>query len=236
MMSVAVALPLYRRPGPVTIESTVTPGEDERGLVARLRARDEAAFVELVDRWTPSMLRVARGYVATQTAAEEVVQETWLGVLNGIDRFEERSSLKTWVFRILSNRAKTRGVRDKRSVPFSSLVSAEMEGGPTVDPDRFRPPDHPRAYHWNVADGHGPADWGASAEDRVLSRDGLRMLRAAIAELPDAQRIVITLRDVEGFPPEEVCQLLDISAGNQRVLLHRARARVRAALEQELAV
>ena len=235
MISVAVAPPVYGRFRLVTREPTAVPEEDERSLIGRLRARDEAAFVELVERWTPTMLRVARGYVATQTAAEEVVQETWLGVLNGIDRFEERSSLKTWVFRILSNRAKTRGVRDKRSVPFSSLVSAEAEGGPTVDPARFRPPDHPRAYHWNVADGFGPADWGETPEDRVLSRDGLRAVRSAIEALPEAQRAVITLRDVEGFPSEEVCELLDISAGNQRVLLHRARAGVRAALEQELA-
>ncbi len=235
MISVAVAPPLYGRFRLVTREPTAVAEEDESSLIGRLRARDEAAFVELVERWTPTMLRVARGYVSTQTAAEEVVQETWLGVLNGIDRFEERSSLKTWVFRILSNRAKTRGVRDKRSVPFSSLVSAETEGGPTVDPARFRPPDHPRAYHWNVADGFGPAEWGDSAEERVLTRDGLRALRAAIEALPEAQRVVITLRDVEGFPSEEVCELLDISAGNQRVLLHRARAGVRAALEEELA-
>ena len=217
------------------IES-VSHAPEERGLVDRLRARDEAAFVDLVERWTPSMLRVARGYVATQAAAEDVVQETWLGVLNGIDRFEERSSLKTWVFQILSNRAKTRGQRDKRSVPFSSLVSDEAAQGPTVDPARFWPSDGPWAHHWRVGDGHGPADWGASPEDRVVSRDGLRLLAAAIDALPQVQRVVITLRDVEGFPAEEVCTLLDISAGNQRVLLHRARARVRADLERELAV
>jgi len=219
----------------MTIESVShTPGES--GLVDRLRARDETAFVELVERWTPSLLRVARGHVATQAAAEDVVQETWLGVLNGIDRFEERSSLKTWVFQILSNRAKTRGQREKRTIPFSALVTVEVDAGPTVDPSRFRPSDHPRAYHWNVADGHGPADWGESPEDRVVSRDSLRLLAVAIHELPQAQRTVITLRDVEGFPADEVCSLLDISAVNQRVLLHRARARVRARLEQELAV
>ena len=220
----------------MTTDEAIRPGEDERGLVARLRTRDEAAFIELVERWTPGMLRVARGYVATPATAEEVVQETWLGVLNGIDRFEQRSSLKTWVFRILSNVAKTRGQRDRRSIPFSALAPADADAGPTVDPGRFRPHDHPRAHHWNIADGHGPADWGDSAEDRVLARDALRLLRDAIDRLPDAQRLVITLRDVEGFASDEVCDLLDISAGNQRVLLHRARARVRASLEQELAV
>jgi RNA polymerase sigma-70 factor (ECF subfamily) len=224
----------YRRFGAVTIEPE-SQVDDDRDLVAGLRARDETAFVELVNRWTPTMLRVARRYVATPGAAEDVVQETWLGVLRGIDAFEQRSSLKTWVFRILSNRAKTRGVRDQRSVPFSSLVHEDVGDAPTVDPSRFRPAGHPRARHWNVADGHGPADWGESPEDRVLSGDGLRLLHAAIAALPDAQRTVMTLRDVEGFPAEEVCQLLELSPGNQRVILHRARAGVRAALEEGLA-
>ena len=210
--------------------------DEDHLLVGRLRARDESAFIELVEHWTPAMLRVARGYVSTQAAAEDVVQETWLGVLNGIDRFEERASLKTWVFRILSNRAKTRGERDRRSVPFSSLAGDEIDG-PVVAPQRFLRPDHheyPR--HWDLDNGFGPADWGNSPEDRVLRRDGLRHLRAAIDTLPRAQRAVITLRDVEGFPSEEVCHLLDISADNQRVLLHRARSRVRAALENELAI
>jgi RNA polymerase sigma-70 factor (ECF subfamily) len=214
---------------------TIEPDYEERALVRALRDRDEAAFIELVDRWTPTMHRVARRYVATSAAAEDVVQEAWLGVLRGIDGFEERSSLKTWVFRIVTNRAKTRGERDRRSVPFSSLVDAELDGGPTVDPSRFRPADHPRARHWNVADGHGPSDWGESAEDRVVSREGLRLLQSAIDAMPEAQRIVITLRDVEGFAADEVCQLLEISEANQRVILHRARARARAALEEELA-
>lgn len=208
--------------------------EDERGLVAALRAGDEAAFMALVERWHGSMLRVAGAYVPSAAVAEEVVQETWLAVLGGIDGFEERSALKTWVFRILSNRAKTRGERERRSVPFSSLASAEAGGGaPSVDPDRFLAADHERIPgHWNTADGRGPR---ALPEERLLEREALAALARAIGDLPEAQRTVISLRDVEGWDAEEVCALLGISGGNQRVLLHRARSKVRAEVEELLA-
>ena len=205
---------------------------DERELVAALRSGDEAAFMTLVDGWHRSMVRVAEGYVPSRAVADEVVQETWLAVLGGIDRFEERSSLKTWVFRILVNRAKTRGERERRSVPFSALASAEAGGEPSVDPDRFLGPDHPRIPgHWDTAGGHRPR---ALPEEWLLQRETLDALGRAIAALPPAQRAVISLRDVEGWEGDEVCDLLGISAGNQRVLLHRARSRVRAELEDLL--
>ena len=207
--------------------------QDEQRLVAALRAGDEAAFVNVVAGWHGGMVRLAGAYVPSRAVAEEVVQETWLAVLNGIDRFEGRSSLRTWVFRILVNRAKTRGERERRSVPFSSLASAEAgTGEPSVDPDRFLPPDHDRIPgHWNTAEGRAPRDL---PEDRLLEREAIEHLRRAIAALPEAQRTVISLRDVEGWESEEVCELLGISDGNQRVLLHRARSRVRAELEELL--
>jgi len=192
---------------------------DEEGLAEALRERDEAAFRALVDAWTPLMKRVARSYVSTDASADEVVQDTWLGVLRGIDKFEGRSSLRTWTFRVLTNLAKTRGVREQRSVPWSSLA-------PTVDPDRFRRPDEEYAGGWKVF----PADW-RSAEDAAVAADTTAAVTSSIAELPDQQRLVITLRDVHGFSSEEVCELLNLSAGNQRVLLHRARAAVRTRLE-----
>lgn len=208
--------------------------QDERALVAALRAGDEATFMRLVEDWHAGMVRVAGAYVPSRAVAEEVAQETWLAVLNGIGRFEERSSLRTWVFRILANRAKTRGERERRSVPFSALASAEAgRDEPAVDPDRFLPADHERIPgHWNTADGRGPR---TLPEERLLEREALQALQRSIASLPEAQRTVISLRDVEGWEPEEVCELLGISDGNQRVLLHRARSRVRAELEELLA-
>jgi len=199
--------------------------EDAR-IVAGLRAGEEGAFAELLDSYQAPLLRVARTYVRDAATAEEVVQETWLGVLNGIDRFEGRSSLKTWIFRILTNRAKTRGEREARSVPFSALAGGEAEeGGPTVDADRFI-----------GAEGNGPEGaWAAPPrawpQERVLQRESLELIQATIEELPETQREVIRLRDVEGWSAEEVAAALEISDGNQRVLLHRARAKVRAALE-----
>jgi len=199
----------------------------ERDLVAGLRRRDEAAFMELVERYHQQLVRLARSFVSTPAAAEDVVQETWLGVLNGIDRFEERSSLKTWIFRILTNRAKTRGVRDSRVVPFSSLVADEAGAGPSVEPERFFGPDHRIEGHWAVP----PTRWAAGGEERALSRETREVIRTAIDALPPAQRAVISLRDVEGVEAPEVCDLLDLTEGNQRVLLHRARTKVRRALE-----
>ncbi len=195
-------------------------------MLRSLRAGDEAAFVELLRRYGPSMLRIARLYVPTRAVAEEVVQEAWLGVLSGLDRFEGRSSLKTWIFRILTNRAKTRGEREGRTVPFSALAADGDEDEPAVDPDRF--------LGSGVAQGHWAAAPRALPEERLLAGEARRRIEAAIAALPPNQRTVITLRDVEGFGAEEACSVLGISETNQRVLLHRARSKVRAALEDYL--
>lgn len=210
-----------------------TAATDEQRLLAALRERDEAAFLDVVGRWRKAMLNVARAHVSTPASAEEVVQDTWLAVLQGIDRFEGRSALRTWVFRILVNQAKTRGVRERRTLPFSSLAREEADADePAVDPARFLGADHPQwPDHWNTFEGLGPRSW---PEHRLLQREALRVLQGAIDKLPPAQRAVITLRDVEGFPPEEVCALLGVTDGNQRVLLHRARTKVRAALEAVL--
>jgi RNA polymerase sigma-70 factor (ECF subfamily) len=201
---------------------------DDHELVQRLRNGDESAFVELIDRYGATMLRVAQMYVRDRATAEEVVQETWLAVLNGIDRFEERSSLKTWLFRILTNRAKTRGERDGRMVPFSSLAGANPDADePSVDPDRFFGPDSPHPGAWAAP----PVGW---PQDKLLERETLSVIEMAIDQLPEAQREVILLRDVDGWTPMEVSDVLGITNGNQRVLLHRARSKVRAALEDYL--
>jgi len=203
-----------------------TAGE-ERELLTRLRAGDERAFGELVDRCHATMLAVAQAHVRSRASAEEVVQEAWVGVIRGLDRFEGRSSLKTWILRIVVNTAKTRGVREARSVPFSTL---EGDGVPAVAPDRFRGPEDPYAGGWKVF----PANWHRLPEETLHQRETLGVIVATISALPPAQRAVIRMRDVEGCSPEEVCAALDVSEGNQRVLLHRARSRVRAALEQHL--
>jgi RNA polymerase sigma-70 factor (ECF subfamily) len=207
-----------------------TASDDD--LVSALKAGDEAALTVLVQRHHAALLRVARLYLRDSHAAEEVVQDTWLAVLTGIDRFEGRAAFKTWLFHILANKARTRWTRDKRSVPLSSLASDDPDapGEPAVDPDRFRPPGHRWAGHWAVP----PANWARIPEERLLARETLEVMREAIAKLPPRQRQVILLRDVEGWPPEEVCEALDISDGNQRILLHRARSQVRAALEVHL--
>jgi len=195
--------------------------------LARLRAGDEAAFRELLRTYGPSMLRVAMMYVSTRAVAEEVVQEAWLGVFAGLDRFEGRSSLKTWIFRILSNTAKTRGEREGRSVPFSSLAGDDEDDEGAVDADRFLGPDHRWAGHW-ASSPRNPRD---VPEERLLAGEALARIEAAVEALPENQRAVITLRDVDGFDAEDACEILGISEGNQRVLLHRARAKVRTALE-----
>jgi RNA polymerase sigma-70 factor (ECF subfamily) len=200
----------------------------EEKLLEALRGRDESAFRELVREYHPSLVRVARIYVPTQAVAEEVAQETWLGVLNGLDRFEGRSSLRTWIFRILTNIAKTRGVRDGRTLPFSALRDPAGVPEAAVDADRFLDPEHPRwPGHWAVK----PQAW---PEDALLEAETRERLAEAIEALPATQRAVISLRDVEGWSSEEVCNALDLSETNQRVLLHRARAKVRAALEEYL--
>jgi RNA polymerase sigma-70 factor, ECF subfamily len=200
---------------------------EDRELVAALRRGDEAAFMSLVALYGPTLLRVARMYVPSAAVAEEVVQETWIGVLNGIDRFEGRSSLKTWIFRILTNVAMRTGARERRSVPFAALADAENTGEPSVDPDRFLPPDSPLfPGRWAIM----PTRW-PTPEEGLLAGETREVIARAIAELPPAQRTVIALRDVEGWSSEEVVDALEISAGNQRILLHRARSRVRTAIE-----
>jgi len=203
----------------------VAPTLDERALVAAVRAGDEAAFRRLIAEYGPAMLRVARRHVSNRAIAEEIVQDAWLGVLRGLERFEGRSSLRTWIFRILRNTAISRAEREVRTVPFSSL---DDEGDdPAVEESRFQAEGR-WAGHWAAP----PEAW--SPEARLLDAETRDVVERAIAELPRAQAMVISLRDVEGFSPEEVCNVLEISESNQRVLLHRARSRVRAALEDHL--
>ena len=198
---------------------------DDAAAIAGLRARDERVFADLMRMYNGSLLRVAQLYVATRAVAEDVVQDTWIGVLNGIDRFEGRSSLKTWIFRILTNIAKTRGQRERRTVPFSALERADGEGEPAVDPSRFLPPDHERAPgHWAAK----PDLW---PEERLLADETRLVVEAAIERLPPAQRAVISLRDLDGWSAEETRNALELTETNQRVLLHRARSKVRQALE-----
>ena len=194
-------------------------------LVTTLKAGDEAAFARLVDELGPSMLRVARMYVSTRAVAEEVVQETWVAVLTGIDRFEGRSSLKTWIFRILANRAKTRGEREGRTLPFSSIGGGDGDEERAVDPDRFLA---------NGQWGSPPTGWAELPEARLVGKETLDVVRKAIEALPDTQRAVITMRDVDGWDSEEVRNVLGLSESNQRVLLHRARSKVRRAIEAYL--
>ena len=204
------------------------PAADEADLVARLRGGDEQAFEALVARHYGTMLAVAQTYVRSRAVAEEVVQESWLGVLKGLDRFEGRSSLRTWILRILVNTAKTRGAREARSVPFTSLAPEGDE--PAVEPERFRGGEDPFPGHWRAY----PADWRRLPEEALSDRETLNVVLSAIHGLPGPQRIVITMRDIQGCDAEEVCAALDVSEGNQRVLLHRARSKVRSALEGHL--
>ncbi|MGW9074261.1 RNA polymerase sigma factor [Streptomyces yangpuensis] len=199
-------------------------------LVQRLRAGDEETFALVLDSWSGSMLRLAMSFVSTKASAEEAVQDTWLAVIRGIDGFEGRASLKTWVYRILVNTAKARGTKESRTVPFASLLPEEEEG-PTVDAERFRAPGEQYAGHW-VA-GHEPRPWHIP-EDHVLRGEVREVIAEAIDELPRRLRTVVTLRDVAGYGSDEVCSLLEISPGNQRVLLHRGRALLRRKLESYL--
>jgi RNA polymerase sigma-70 factor, ECF subfamily len=204
-----------------------TLSRDEAELVEALRAGDEVAFAELVREYQASLLRVAQIYVSSRAVAEDVVGETWLAVLQGLDRFEGRSSLKTWIFSILTNRAKTRAQRERRTIPFSAL-QPDWVPEPALDPERFRGPDDPRwPGHWASP----PQAW---PEDRALAHETREKLAEAIELLPPSQRAVISLRDLEGWSPEEVCNALSISETNQRVLLHRARSKVRKVLEEYL--
>jgi RNA polymerase sigma-70 factor (ECF subfamily) len=211
-------------------EDRTTPTTfDEAELLARLRAGDEDAFESLVQAYHGTLIAIATTYVRTRAVAEEVVQEAWLGVVKGLDRFEGRSSLKTWILSILVNKARGRGAREARSVPFSSIASDE-EGEPAVDADRFRRPGEAFAGHWSAY----PADWSQLPDEKLLGRETLEVVKRRIESLPEAQRTVITMRDIAGASAEEVCDVLEISPENQRVLLHRARSKVRAALERHL--
>ncbi|MEV0118444.1 sigma-70 family RNA polymerase sigma factor [Streptomyces sp. NPDC050844] len=196
-------------------------------LIARLRAGDEETFGLVLDAWSAGMVRLALSFVSTRATAEEVVQETWLAVFRGIDGFEGRSALKTWVYRILVNIARGRGAQEHRTVPFASLLPEEE--GPTVDASRFQAADDPHPGHWTSCG--QPQPWH-TPEGQALRGEARSVITAALAELPARLRTVITLRDVEGYESQEVCKLLEISPGNQRVLLHRARAAVRSRLEE----
>jgi RNA polymerase sigma-70 factor (ECF subfamily) len=193
-------------------------------LVQRLRAREETAFMELVDRLTPSMRRVARMFVSSDAVADEVVQEAWVGVLQGLGGFEGRASLRTWIFRILVNIAKTRGQRESRSVPFATLAGDDLDE-PTWDPSAFN-----ENGNWSTL----PFDWRGIPDERVTGHETLTVIGRAIESLPAMQAEVIRLRDVLGWSSDEVRNALDLTDTNQRVLLHRARTKVRAAVEAHL--
>ena len=219
-------------PGGETSAGVLVASHEDMRLVGSLLDGDESAFGALVDGYSPSMLRVAQVFVSSRAVAEEVVQETWLGVIKGLDRFEGRASLKTWIFRILTNCAKTRAEREGRTIPFSALWNPDADPGESsVEADRFLDSsDLNWPNHWASS----PSNWGDLPEQRLLGNETRGLVQQAIDSLPPAQKEVITLRDVQGWGSEEVCDLLGISEGNQRVLLHRARSKVRRALEQYL--
>jgi RNA polymerase sigma-70 factor (ECF subfamily) len=201
-------------------------GRDERELAA-LRAGDEAAFLALVSRHQSAMLRIAMTYVRSRAVAEEVVQEAWIGVLRGLHRFEGRSSLRSWIFSILVNCAKSRGAHELRTIPMSALSPDPDDDAPSVTPDRFRQDGDRWAGHWSDP----PEPW---PDERVASAELVALVREALETLPATQRTVMSLRDLDGWESEEVCELLGVSEGNQRVLLHRARSKVRALVERRL--
>lgn len=211
------------------VDGTVAASSDDLELIDRLRAGDEAAFMAVVESLQPTMVRVARMYVSSKAVAEEVAQEAWLGVLQGLDRFEGRSSLRTWILRIVSNIAKTRGRRESRSVPFAALAGDDLDA-PTFDPDRFLGPGGEWAGHWTTV----PGSWRGVPDDRLLGAETRQVVRMAIDSLPPMQAEVIRLRDVMGWTSDEVRNALDLSETNQRVLLHRARTKVRRAIERYL--
>lgn len=201
-----------------------TPADDA-ALVARLLAGDEPAFASLVDELHGSLVRLALVFVRDPSVAEEVAQETWTAVLTGLRRFEGRSSLKRWIFHILTNLAKTRGIREGRSVPFSAF-DTDAENEPAVDPARFK-----ATGKW----GAPPRAWDDETPERLLARrESMQLLERSIAALPPAQRVVVVLRDIEGLEPDEVCTILGLTESNQRVLLHRGRSKLRAALEEHI--
>ena len=194
-------------------------------LVDRLRAGDAAAFTGIVRGWSPAMIHVARQYVASHASAEETVQETWLAVIKGIDRFQGRSSLRTWVFHVLTNIARRQGTKESRTIPTSPVD--DPDSGPTIDPNRFRPAGDQWAGGWRAE--AAPRSWGPEAA--ALNAETRALLTAALTQLPQRQRVVVELRDVHGLSADEVCGVLALSPANQRVLLHRARAKLREHLE-----
>lgn len=210
---------------------SVDQAEGDAELVARLRGGDEVAFAQLVDKWSPAMLRLARTFVANAQSAEDAVQDAWLGVLNGLARFEGRSSLRTWTFTILVNRAKTRGVREARTRAMSwSGSSAEDDLAQTVNIRRFQGAGGAYPGHWTSAG--APVPWSDQPERWTLAGEVFELVAAALQTLPPRQGQVATLRDVQGMSADEACAVLGISPQNQRVLLHRARSALRAALEE----
>jgi RNA polymerase sigma-70 factor (ECF subfamily) len=215
-------------PAAIDAQPAALTAARERLVVRALRSGDEGAFTALVERYGGVMRRIARSYVASDAIADELVQETWVAVLAGLDRFEERSSLRTWMFRILINRAKTQGARDSRFVPLSSLDT--QDEGPVVAADRFFGPDARNPGHWCAP----PRPW-QQPETHLLSLETRARLREALQQLPARQRVVVTMRDVEGMDADEVRELLDLSPENQRVLLHRGRSHLRNMLERYVA-
>jgi RNA polymerase sigma-70 factor (ECF subfamily) len=207
-----------------TIAGVTITASDER-TVAALRAGDEGAFRELFARTYPMMKRVARGYVASDAVADEIVQETWVAIVTGIDRFQRRSALGTWIFSILTNQAKSHCARERRALPFSSVTPSDLEES-AVDPDRFQKDDEAWPGHWATP----PRPW-QKPERRLLSLEARERLKEGLAQLPDRQRLIVGLRDIDGHSAEEVCDLLGLSQENQRVLLHRGRSRLRAVLD-----
>jgi RNA polymerase sigma-70 factor (ECF subfamily) len=229
-----IPVPLHPEPGPKADVDTrdtgsgagVACGLPGGDLVARLRAGDEQAFRDLVRAWSPGMLRIAGAHVRTAQAAEDVVQETWVAVIRGLRAFEGRSSLRTWAFTILVNRARTHGAKEARTLPYAPV---REEDEPAVDPDRFQGPDGQYPGHWTSLG--APTAWRGDPERRALDGEARQLIEDALSGLPQRQRVAVTLRDVLGLDSDEACAVLGVSPQNQRVLLHRGRAALRAALE-----
>ncbi len=225
---VRYTLRMGRYRGGVQGATSRTVGERDQDIAEALRRGDEPLFSALVARLHPAMVRLAAAYVRDPGVAEEVAQEAWLGVLRGLPRYEGRSALRTWIFSILLNQAKSRAERERRTIPFSAVAPPDV---PAVEPERFLPADHPRWPRWWD---EYPSAWDDIPEDRLVGEETVEVVRRAIEGLPRTQRIVITLRDVDGLSAPEACSVLGITETNQRVLLHRARSRVRRALERYL--
>ena len=209
-------------------EQQVVASSPDAAVVARLLQGDETTFMMLVDQHQPAMLRLAQMYVSSRAVAEEAVQEAWIGILKGLPTFEARSSLRTWMYKIVTNVAKTRGVREGRSLPFSAL-SRDDDADP-IDPSWFQGPDDPFPGGWRTF----PDDWRGIPEDRLLGRETLDHISRALDAMPAMQAEVVRLRDVLGWSSDEVCNALDLTETNQRVLLHRGRSRIRRDLDTYL--